>query len=200
MPGTRRRWTDQLFQDELREVVHVLGHFPSNRDLIALGRHDLANQVQRRGGFLTCSEQMGFPRQRSDSDTGWDGEDRAADRLRELGFDVVVRSGVKCPYDLLVAGVLRVDVKAARLHRYGHTEGWFYRLGKYSQADIILLWQLDSGHFYAVPWFVCPSTNITISKAGGKYQPFFNNVDLIRRMIERRSDEYGDLHSLIGSP
>lgn len=185
----RRTWDDAKVAVELRHAADALGRFPSSTDLRAMGRNDLACQVSRRGGFIHWSERLGIKRRRSDSDTGWVGEAMAADRLQAFGFTVTWRKGVKWPFDLLIDGILRVDVKAARQRRYGHCQGWFYRIGKIPQADLVLLWQLDSGNFYAIPWFLCPRTSITISRDGGKYAEFRNNIDVIKEMRDMRQRE-----------
>ena len=185
----RRRWTSDFFESELRDVASVLGHFPSRSELDDMGRQDLASEIGRRGGFIQCSEVFGLPRVRSDSDKGWEGEAAAAQRLVELGFGVTLRETVKCPFDLLVDDVLRVDVKSARLYRCKRCAGWFYRIGKHPQADLILLWRVDEEDYFALPWYVCPRTNITLSRGGGKYSEFYNNDQLIRDMVEPRRIE-----------
>ncbi len=178
-----------MFESELKAVAHSLGHFPSNTELRGLKRNDLGSQITKRGGFVYWSEKLGIPRVESDTDTGWEGEAAAAQRLKELGLSVEFRSTVKSPFDLLIDGLLRIDVKSARLTRYGYCCGWFYRIGKIPQSDVILLWQLDSGDFYAIPWFLCPHTNVTISRDGGKYKAFQNNVQLLREMLAVRQQE-----------
>ena len=185
----RSQWDDARFDSELRSVIEAVNHFPTNSELRAMGRLDLANQIARRGGFVSCAKVFGSERLKTASDTGWIGEEEATARLRYLGFTVELRDGVKCPFDLLVDRVLRVDVKSARLFRYQHSCGWFYRIGKHPQSDVILLWQLDTGEFYAIPWFVCPRTNVTISRDGGKYVAFRNNVTLIQDMVAIRKQE-----------
>lgn len=185
----RRRWTDEVFESEVKDVASALGHFPTVSELAAMKRRDLASEIIRRGGFMRCAQVLGLTRIESDSDTGWEGERAAAQRLTELGFQVAVPGAVKCPFDMLIDKVLRVDVKSARLCRHQHTVGWFYRIGKHPQADLILLWQLDEAGYYALPWYVCPRTNITISRYGGKYATFRNNDRVIREMVELRRGE-----------
>jgi hypothetical protein len=185
----RRRWTDEVFESEIRNVASALGRFPTVSELAAMKRRDLSSEITRRGGFTRCAQAFGLTRIESDSDTGWEGERAAAQRLTELGFQVAVPGAVKCPFDMLIDQVLRVDVKSARLCRYQHSVGWFYRIAKYPQADLILLWQLDEAGYYALPWYVCPRTNITISRDGGKYAAFRNNDRVIREMVELRRGE-----------
>lgn len=194
----QRRWTDDYFEAEVREASSLLGHFPTNSELLGMQRSDLSNEIVRRGGFIHCAQMLNIPRLHSDSDTGWEGERAAATRLSELGFEVTASEGVRCPFDLLIENVLRVDVKATRLMRYDNSTGWFYRLGKQPQADLILLWQLDQKNYYALPWYVCPTTNITISRGGGKYLRFLNNDGIIREMVEMRVTELKQTQLLFG--
>lgn len=192
----RKTWDDEQVEAEVRRIADGLGHFPSNTELVGMGRNDLSNQISRRGGFLHWAAKIGIDRQRSGSDTGWAGEAQVMSLLTELGFAVQRPMGVKCPFDILVNDLLRVDVKAARRAQYGACVGWFYRLGKVPQADLILLWQLDTGDFYALPWFICPRTNITISSNGGKYAAYHNNLDVIHEMLTAREAERDRLRAI----
>ncbi len=185
----RQPWSDERFETEVREVTNALGRFPTVTDLKGMDRNDLANQIARRGGFPAVADQMGLKREESDSDTGWSGEDAAAEFLRSHGFHVDTRNGIKCPYDLLVENVLRIDVKATKRCRYGHSEGWFYRIGKYAPCDVVILWQLDTSECHVLPWYVCPATNITITPSDRKYAQFRNNIDVIREMLAVRAEE-----------
>jgi len=49
-------WKDaEVLLDTLRnDVIAILGHFPTSRELRELGRHDLANAISRGGGFPYC--------------------------------------------------------------------------------------------------------------------------------------------------
>lgn len=45
-------WDEHILLKTIRqEVVPVLGHFPSNRELREMSRHDLANAISRNGGY-----------------------------------------------------------------------------------------------------------------------------------------------------
>lgn len=101
---------------------------------------------------------------------------------------------MKSPYDILINEVLRIDVKSAKYAEYANPNGykscgWFYRIAKYVQSDLMIFWQSDTKEFYAIPWKLCPSTNITISKDGGKYKVFRNNYKIIDDMIKARTFE-----------
>jgi hypothetical protein len=189
LPMARIKWTDAMIADRIMENYRNTGKFPTNAYLQETGQNNLSCAIVRAGGFPKWSERLGIPREHSDSDTGWDGEIEVAKILREQGFTVDRPSAVKNPYDLLVNDILRVDVKTAKFAKYGPCSGWFYRIGKAPQADLIALFQMDTKEVYWMPWYRVPHTNITISKSGGIHSPFRNNLQVVQVMMNMRKNE-----------
>jgi hypothetical protein len=185
----RTQWTEEKIERDLREAAKEIGHFPSVAELNATNRNGLSCAIGRNGGFIVWARRLGMDRGFSDSDFGWAGEVKVANIFTDEGHDCVRSSAVKAPFDLVVDGVLRVDVKTANFASYGYSTGWFYRIGKIPQADLILLYQADTGDFYGLPWHACPTSNVTISRGGGKYADYINNWPLIRSMIGMRMAE-----------
>lgn len=183
---------------ELAKIIECLGRMPSNQELLQQGLSDLANQISKRGGFLAWAKRMGVTRSLSDSDTGWSGEIALAKVLERRGFNVLRMDAVKSPYDLRLNNVLRVDVKSANYAQYGASAGWFYRVGKEPQADIMALYQLDTGVCYFIPWGICPTSNVTISKGVGKYNEFRDRFDILEKLITTRIAESALWPSLKG--
>lgn len=182
-------WTDSMVHSELIPICAATGMFPSNSELVRLGRGDLANQICKRGGFVAWSAKLGYERNGSDSDFGWSGERRCMELLQINGFVVEKADRLRAPFDILINGCIRVDVKTANYAEYGVCRGWFYRIGKHAQSDFVLLLQLDTDTLYCLPWQVCPTTNITISREGGIYVKFKNNFDLLRETTKARIRE-----------
>ena len=178
-----------MVSEQLLMVAAGTAVMPSNSELRSLGRNDLAIQIARRGGFLQWAKRLGLTRKASDSDTGWGGEKDLAEKLTKAGFIVTRMDKVKSPYDLSIENSVRVDVKSARYAEYGACRGWFYRIAKNPQADVIALYQIDTGDCYYLPWQLCPTTNVTISRDGGKYKSFKNREDLLRCIIINRAKE-----------
>jgi hypothetical protein len=188
-------WTEETFVTDLKTVCDAIGRFPTVSELRKHGRNDLACQIVRRGGFRAWSEKLGVPFVHSDSDTGWDGELAFSQLLTSLGFTVTVRKSMKCPYDLLVDGCVRVDVKTAKYASYGNSStggvssGWFYRIGKDVPADIVALYRSDRSDCYLIPWDRCNNSNITITPTGKTYAKYHNAYALLRMIIESRKQE-----------
>jgi len=176
--------------EESADVARRLGHFPSSTELKAMGRNDLMCAITKHGGFLNVSGEIGIARLSSDSDVGWKGEDNVRKKLIEIGYRVDRRDALKSPYDLIVDGRVRVDVKAASYAEYGACRGWFYRNGKHVQSDIVILHQLDTGTDYVLYWWEVNASNITISRGGGKYASAASAYAKIR--------EFNSAISLIG--
>jgi hypothetical protein len=143
----------------------------------------------RSGGLLAWSKKLGISRlANSDSDKGWAGERIVATRLMQRGYRVDKPQAVKHPYDLLVDGILRVDVKTANLATYrtpggGRCTGWFYRIGKVPTTDLVALLQKDIGNIYFIPWDACPHGNITITE-NGKYSEYRNRFGIVRSYVD----------------
>jgi hypothetical protein len=182
-------WNKELVLKELRPICESLGSMPSSQYLKSIGRNDLSCAIVRQGGFENIASLIGFAREHSDSDTGWDGEKALLSLFLEKGFKCERSVSLKAPHDLLINDLIRIDVKSANYAEYGPSKGWFYRIGKEAQADIIALYEIDRGNVYFIPWNICPKTNITISVSGGKYKNFKNRFDLIELLSEKRKSE-----------
>jgi len=178
-----------MIADRIMENYRSTGLMPTNQYLKESGQNDLANQICKSGGFLKWADRLGLSREHSDSDTGWDGEKRVQKILESAGFQVERMTAVKWPFDLLINKVLRVDVKSANFAQYGLCKGWFYRIGKAPQADLIALHQLDTGETYWIPWNIVPHSNVTISKDGGKWARYKETLWVVQSMIETRQTE-----------
>lgn len=185
----RMKWTPDILKKELAIIADSLGKMPSAQDLKRIGRNDVGSYIAKNGGFEYWANQIGRTREHSDSDTGWDGEKSLMGILIEKGFDCEAADHLRCPYDLRVNSLLRIDVKSTNYAEYGACKGWFYRIGKDAQSDVIALHELDTKDTYFIPCNICPKTNITISRGGGKYAEFKNRFDLLEKLVKLKEEE-----------
>jgi len=186
---TRTKWTNELIAERILKVAGNSGVMPTNTFLTQSNQCDLANAISKNGGFIAWAGQLCLSRKNSDSDTGWGGELAVKALLERRGFAVERSTAVKWPHDLLINGCLRVDMKTANYAEYGACRGWFYRIGKAPQADVIALHQQDANEVYWLPWYLCPQTNVAISRNGGKYAKFRENYQIVADMASARSAE-----------
>jgi hypothetical protein len=186
----RTKWNDAMIADHIMQNYRTTGKMPTVTFLKETGQHGLSVQISRTGGFVLWAERLGLSREHSDSDTGWDGERMVCEKIKAMGHVVTRSMDVKSPFDLLVSEVVRVDVKAAKFATYGPCSGWFYRIGKIPQADIIALHQLDTGETYWIPWVIVPRSNITISKDGGKWAAYREASRVLDETVKARIKEF----------
>jgi hypothetical protein len=186
------KWNIQKIDAAIKSYSEFDGRMPTRRELEIRGRGDLAQAIRRHGGYGVVAERIGRPpygaatyRERK----GAAGESIFAELMAEHDIRVEQAPFRQCPYDAMVDGVLRIEIKSATYQEYGPCKGWFYALGRRCGADCVALVQLDTRDLYVLPYWVCPSTNITIARDGGKYAQYRNNISLIRQMIDVRKSE-----------
>lgn len=182
----RAYWNEQKIIDEI--LKFNAKEIPTSNFLKSIKRADLSSAISKHGGWEYFSEKTGLPMKKSDTLTGWNGEDEIEKILNNLGYKTT-RAKTKDHYDILLDDCLRIDVKTAKYAEYGYSTGWFYRMGKTITADIAILYQSDTKNYYIVPWFIATSSNVTITKTGGTYQKYFMNNDLLDKMVKVRKIE-----------
>ena len=177
------------------EIASSIGQMPSNSYLQESGYGWLSSWIARNGGFLGVSERLNLNRKHSDSDTGWEGEKKVQTLLENNGFFVERSVQIKSPFDLLINKIIKIDVKtsslATRLNSQsgGSVTGWFYRIGKTPQSDIIALFCMDTNDVFFIPWNCISHTNVTLSQGGGKYRKYLNRYDVLSKLCSLRERE-----------
>lgn len=142
----RVKWTDDMVASQLCEAATKLGgRMPSANDLRAMGLESLASRASRVGGLLAWAERLGLP-------TGTDAHSPAFGESWEAYVVAVLTANGyaaeqqkrHAPFDVLVNGKVRVDVKASRHHDYGAVRGFTFWLGKSRQkCDVFALVKVD---------------------------------------------------------
>jgi len=95
--------------------------------------------IARRGGFRQWATRLDLAVKASETSFGQHWEEYVAGCLRALGFDVAAQT-TKAPFDLLVDGLVRVNVKSARWHEYGPCRGHFFGIGDtWKMCDVFAL-------------------------------------------------------------
>lgn len=106
---TKRRWTDDAIAKALTSIAKD-GEMPSS----ACMGTSVSNAVNRHHlGFKGWAERLGLKRRRSTTNIAYDHEVKVKTALEQMGHSVELTRN-KCPYDLLVNGSIKVEVKYAR--------------------------------------------------------------------------------------
>lgn len=132
-------WSNKSVEDEIRNVMKVLNinRMPSNSEIKAvIGNYSLSNKITRTGGFTYWANNIGLDLKTSDTKLGNEWEIIVKNELQNKGY-IVEETTVKCPYDLLINGCVKIDVKVSNFVRdYNY---YTFNIGKkYPTCDIFI--------------------------------------------------------------
>lgn len=181
------RWTPELIEQRILEVKSDLNidHMPTRSEIFSLRYNDpLHNGIVRHGGYDYWAKKLGLKIKDSESKTGWDYEEKAIKLLESRGYNVK-RMSRKHPYDLLINGFIKIDVKVgkpwilrgSRVHTFGINK-------KNPVCDLYMIFALDeSGEIERL--FIIPSIELKLISMcigkNSKYNKFIDRWDLIEK-------------------
>ena len=154
---------------------------PSNREVIEHeGNHALSMAIQKNGGYRYWAKRLGLDQKHSETLLGVRGENLIADYLESKGF-TVKQTSAKHPYDLLVNGCVKVDVKTANT---SHVRGYpvhAYRLSKRDHTcDFYIFFEADTLRSYVVPAHKCHGqVQVDMGKDSKRYADYLGAYYLL---------------------
>lgn len=180
-------WSEELIREKILEVVSglELDRMPSRKEVEFFCKNgSLSNAISRNGGWYHWAEKLCFDVKESETWLGKRHEKEIQEVLISLGYETA-RMSQNFPYDLLVDGCIKIDVKASKLYR--GVAGSFYSVNlekAYSTCDIYIIRLLsDDGKaektLVLPSKFVAAQTQISIGEKSSKYYRFLDRWDYI---------------------
>jgi hypothetical protein len=179
------KWTDELVREEILKSKDrlALDRMPTANELKAIGRNDLHCKISRTKKYSGWADDLGLELSRCETRLGNNYELTVAKELESMGFKIEQMT-TKHPYDILVDGYVKVDVKASNLFK--HTNGqewWTFHLAKENPTcDIYICVALVEGN--KVKTFVIPShlvkmksINVGKSSKYNRFEDAYNYID-----------------------
>ena len=185
------KWTRELVIGKIREVMQELDvdRMPSRKECEAyFGNCALANVITKRFGWYNLADELGLQVKKSETQTGKTIERVVSDMLVERGF-IVDRMPQNFPYDILVNGCVKVDVKSSHLYHGAHGNFYTFNLEKpFATCDVYILCELDGennvSQVMVVPSkFVINNKQISVGEITSKYHAFTERWDYISNMV-----------------
>lgn len=186
------RWNDEVIKEKVLEIVSALhlNRMPSRSECNDYCEDtSLTNAISKRIGWYRLAKELGLPIKASETQTGKTAEAIAMETLVAQGF-AVERMPQNFPYDLLVDGCVKVDVKASHLYRGKNGDFYCYGLAKpFATCDAYILITLDDGanaeKFMVVPSkFVVKNKQISVGSSRSKYDKYTDRWDYIKTMVD----------------
>lgn len=186
--SSRRKWTLDEIKERVLEVVNAEGlmRMPSRSECEDYYNNtSLTNAVSRHIGWYALAKELSLPIKDSETYFGKMHEELAQKELSAMGYDVH-RMSQNFPYDLLVNGCVKVDVKASRLYKGKMGNFYTFNLEKpFCTCDIYMLYCVNddgsSKDILIVPSkFVAFNTQISVGETKSIYHKYSHRWDYIQ--------------------
>lgn len=185
-------WNYNTIESELRSMIAAMNinRMPSASEMKSFsGNHCLLDAIAKHGGFRYWSEKINMNMKSSDSLHGWIYEDMVQSDLESRGY-TIERMKTRYPYDLLVNGSVKVDVKGSK--KYMGVTGNFYSFNlekNCATCDIFILCLIgskdDIEKILIIPAAsVQHNTQISVGEITSKYMKYVDRFDILDKYSE----------------
>lgn len=149
-----KKWTEEKITEEIMAIAKRFDppRMPSSAETKEMfGSYGLSNAITKSGGYAHWAKRLDLAQGNSETAIGVRGEQEIAIQLQSMGFSVQATSA-KFPYDLLVDGCVKIDVKTANTSYVKGCPVHAFRLAKPQQTcDLYILYEIDTENVYVVP-------------------------------------------------
>ena len=171
-----KRWSEEDIISEIYKVMKVLeiDRMPSSVEIErVMGNTSLSNIIAKRGGFNKWASKLHLNQSKCETRLGLYGEEMIKKFLENKGY-IVEKMSVKHPYDLLVNGNIKIDVKTS--NKYTNPTGWssysFNLEKKNPTCDIYVLICNDDNKKLVIPSKYLKQKQVCITDNEIKYEHF----------------------------
>lgn len=185
-------WTKERIVDGVKEVIDNtnLDRMPTSSEVSAYYKnYKLSNAISKRRLWKTLAEELELEIKDCETAFGKNLEAKACETLVCMGYEVEMMAQ-NFPYDLLVEGGVKVDVKASKLYKGTSGNFYAYNLEKSrATCDIYILYVIDSmsrvKDCLIVPSkFVSKQNQIIVGEHKSKYYKFSDRWDYLEKMVD----------------
>ena len=179
-------------ESKIREMVHDLNldRMPSGTEIKGYyGNSCLVNAITKTGGFRYWAEKLELELKDTSTNFGYKYEKRVMELLENQGYTCEMTS-TKYPYDLLVNGCVKADVKSARVSSVKGCDRYTFCLAKPQQTcDVYIAVCLDDNdepiRFYVLPAHIMHGkTQLSLGVGHSKYDQYLNRWEIIEQLTE----------------
>ncbi|WP_392446148.1 hypothetical protein [Clostridioides difficile] len=135
------KWDDESIEKSILKVARSLQvhRMPSNEEIKSvMGNYSLSNKISRSGGFKYWASKLNLDMKNSETKLGTKWEFHIKSRLEEFEYKVEKMS-TRHPYDLLVNGNIKIDIKVSNYYLGSSCKYHTFNLEKkYHNCDIFI--------------------------------------------------------------
>lgn len=151
-----KKWTFEKVKDEVLKIAGVSGVMPSFSVMDEItGNKGLSVAVSRYGGYKAVAEKLNLKIKKCETETGRNYEVFCLQEIEKRFSLDGEQMTVKHPYDLLISGAVKIDVKASKKSKIRNSFYYSFNLGKKAQTcDIFICYCIDDDDIdktYVIP-------------------------------------------------
>src|SRR5699024_1734622 len=135
-----RKWTKKLIESEIHKVKETLvtERMPTTSEVRDLGRNDLHCAICKNGGYQPWSKKLRTSQKESETQKGRKYEQKDKRIVERKGMDINDMTNGH-PFDLVVNGNVKIDVKMGMAHNHHNSRCHTFRpSSKYSTCDLYI--------------------------------------------------------------
>ena len=185
------KWTDESIKSSILEFVkqYELNRMPSVSELRNNNKGDLAVAISKRGGFFAWAEKLNLSVKKSETELGKSFENLFREQVSQEVKLNSAQMPMKFPYDVLIEGCVKVDVKCGFL--YKGKEGRYYTFNleqENRKSDLLACYCLKedkSVHkLYIIPSILLQGKKqLSIGEVKSIYDKYLNGYHLILKYL-----------------
>lgn len=149
----------------------------------------LSNAISKKSAWYSIAEELNLDLKESDTNFGVMFENLAEEQMIAMGY-VVEKTTQNHPYDLLINGSIKIDVKVSKLYKGAQGNFYSYNLEKrMATCDIYILYMVNDDdkvidRLVIPSKFVMKNTQISIGEINSKYRYYSEKWEYIDKYIE----------------
>ena len=194
----RQHWNREFVKEEIKRVMafYQIDRMPTLAECDSYeGNTSLSNRISKEGGFYVMAKEMGLEIKQSETGLGYQFEIFAADMIRDMFDDTTVEmTPTRFPYDLLVDGRVKIDVKTAKRSKVNGADVYSFGLAKKQPTcDIYIAFCITDDKVvektYVIPAHVMTGkSQLCLGINASKYDIYLDRYDLIKQMSKMFSE------------
>ncbi len=185
------KWTDEMVKKEIRKVMESLNidRMPSRKEIeLVTQNSSLTNKISKSGGFYHWAERLGLGIKSSETSLAIIKEKEIAEYITErLGWETEL-TPLKFPYDILVGGVVKIDVKFSNGYDYGNGRYFSFNLEYTMPKCDVLVLVCSKEKTLVIPAHVFLGKNQVSIGNESKYDKYQDRWDIINMLHESMWD------------
>lgn len=141
-----KKWTFEKVKEEVLKIAGVSGIMPSFKVMDEItGNKGLSVAVSRYGGYKVVAEKLNLKIKKSETEFGRNFEIICLQEIEKKFALNCEQMTIRYPYDLLVSGAVKVDVKVSKKYKIHNSFYYSFNLEKTAQTcDIFVCYCVDN--------------------------------------------------------